>query len=99
MGSQFVDLNADGRLDYLSATFDGSPHVSWGGEAGFAEPVRLVDGAGERLLVSYYWDYDEDAHLTTGRSMPDGKPRNLRGVSAVAMDWDGDGDLDLIQGS
>jgi hypothetical protein len=99
MGSQFVDLNADGHLDYLSATFDGSPHVSWGGDAGFAEPVRLVDGAGERLLVSSYWDYDEEAHLTTGRAMPDGKPANLRGISAVAMDWDGDGDLDLLQGS
>jgi len=99
MGSQFVDLNADGHLDYLSATFDGSPHVSWGGADGFAEPARLVDGAGERLLVSYYWDYDERAHLTTGRAMPDGKPRKLRGISAVAMDWDGDGDLDLLQGS
>ncbi len=99
MGSQFVDLNADGHLDYLSATFDGSPHVSWGGADGFAEPARIEDAAGERLLVSYYWDYDEDAHLTTGRSMPDGKPRNLRGISAVAMDWDGDGDLDLLQGS
>ena len=99
MGSQFVDLNADGHLDYLSATFDGSPHVSWGGADGFAEPARIEDAAGERLLVSYYWDYDEDAHLTTGRSMPDGKPRNLRGISAVAMDWDGDGDLDLVQGS
>jgi hypothetical protein len=99
MGSQCVDLNADGHLDYLSATFDGSPHVSWGGADGFAEPARLVDGAGERLLVSYYWDYDERAHLTTGRAMPDGKPRKLRGISAVAMDWDGDGDLDLLQGS
>ncbi|MBL6757751.1 MAG: VCBS repeat-containing protein [Planctomycetes bacterium] len=99
MGSQFVDLNADGHLDYLSATFDGSPHASWGGADGFAEPARIEDAAGERLLVSYYWDYDEDAHLTTGRSMPDGKPRNLRGISAVAMDWDGDGDLDLLQGS
>ena len=96
MGSQFVDLNADGHLDYLSATFDGSPHVSWGGADGFAEPARLEDAAGERLLVSYYWDYDENAHLTTGRSMPDGKPRNLRGISDVAMDWDGDGDLDLV---
>lgn len=99
MGSQFVDLNADGQLDYLSATFDGSPHVSWGSEAGFAEPERLLDGAGESVLVSYYYDFDIHKHLTTGRSMPDGKPRNLRGISAVAMDWDGDGDFDLIQGS
>ena len=99
MGSQFVDLNADGHVDYLSATFDGSPHVSYGSESGFAEPTRLVDGKGEDVLVSYYYDFDVDEHRTTGRSMPDGKPANLRGISAVAMDWDGDGDLDLIQGS
>ena len=99
MGSQFVDLNADGHLDYLTATFDGSPHVSWGSEAGFAEPERLLDRAGESVLVSYYYDFDINEHLTTGRSMPDGQPAHLRGISATAMDWDGDGDLDLLQGT
>ena len=28
MGSQFVDFNADGRIDYVTATFDGSPDVA-----------------------------------------------------------------------
>ncbi len=47
MGSQFVDLNADEHLDYLSATFDGSPHVAYGSAEGFAEPVRLKDKDGQ----------------------------------------------------
>ena len=25
MGSQFVDFNADGHVDYLTATYDGEP--------------------------------------------------------------------------
>ncbi len=41
MGSQFVDFNADGHLDYLTATFDGSPHISYGGAKGFGTPERI----------------------------------------------------------
>ena len=46
MGSQFVDLDADGHLDYLTATFDGSPHVSYGSKEGFGTPERLKDANG-----------------------------------------------------
>ena len=99
MGSQFVDLNADGHLDYLTATFDGSPHVSWGSEAGFAEPVRLMDAKGERILIASIWDYDAKQHVDLGRAMPDGTPRSERCISALAFDWDGDGDHDLLLGS
>jgi hypothetical protein len=99
MGSQFVDLNGDGHSDYVTSIFDGSPHVSWGSEAGFGEPELLYDGSKERILVSYYWDYDEESHLTTGRSMPNGEAANIRGISALAFDWDADGDFDLLQGT
>ncbi len=99
MGSQFVDLNGDGHSDYLTSIFDGSPHVSWGSEEGFTEPELLYDAGKERILVAYYWDYDEGSHLTTGRSMPDGEAANIRGISALAFDWDADGDFDLLQGT
>jgi len=99
MGSQFVDFNGDGHLDYLTATFDGSPHISYGSEAGFSEPVRLKDAEESRIVISYYWDYDVDQHLKTGRSMPDGKERAERCISALAFDWDADGDFDLLLGS
>ncbi|MAG58103.1 MAG: hypothetical protein CMJ83_17595 [Planctomycetes bacterium] len=99
MGSQFVDLNADGHLDYLSATFDGSPHVSYGSAKGFAEPVRLKDAQGQRILITAFWNYDDRAHQTTGRSMMTDDVPKERCISALAFDWDADGDLDLLLGS
>jgi hypothetical protein len=99
MGSQFVDFNADGHLDYISATFDGSPHVSYGSDKGFTEPVRIKDASGERLLISSIWNYETKQHETLGRALPDGKARSERCISALAFDWDGDGDFDLLLGS
>ena len=99
MGSQFVDFNADGHLDYITATFDGSPHIAYGSAEGFAEPVRFKDVNGERLLISSIWNYDSKKHENLGRAMPDGKAVSERCISALAFDWDGDGDYDLLLGS
>lgn len=99
MGSQFVDINRDGHLDYVSATFDGSPHVAYGGPKGFAEPVRLKDRNGERIVISSYWDYDKKKHDNTGRSLGVSEAPRERCISALAFDWDGDGDHDLLLGS
>ncbi len=99
MGSQFVDLNADGHQDYISATFDGSPHVSYGSEEGFTTPERIKDADGNRLLVSSFWNYEDKAHQDTGRSMPDGEATGERCISALAFDWDDDGDYDLLLGT
>jgi hypothetical protein len=99
MGSQFVDLNADGHIDYLTATFDGSPHVSYGSAAGFGAPEHLKDAQGQRILISSIWDYEAQQHTDVGRAMPDGQARGERCISALAFDWDADGDLDLLLGS
>ena len=99
MGSQFVDFNADGHLDYISATFDGSPHVSYGSDKGFTEPVRIKDASGKRLLISSIWNYETKQHENLGRALPDGKARSERCISALAFDWDADGDFDLLLGS
>ncbi len=99
MGSQFVDFNADGHLDYITATFDGSPHVSYGSAEGFGTPERIKDAQGQRLLISSIWNYETKKHEDLGRAMPDGKARSERCISALAFDWDGDGDYDLLLGS
>jgi len=99
MGSQFVDLNGDGHTDYLSATFDGSPHVAWGGKEGFEEPVRLLDQHGERVIISHIWDYEQKQHVVLGRALDASPPPEERCISALAYDWDGDGVHDLLLGS
>ena len=99
MGSQFVDFNADGHLDYLTATFDGSPHISYGSAEGFGKPERLKDAQGRRILISSIWNYESNKHENLGRSMPDGKACDERCISALAFDWDADGDYDLLLGS
>ncbi len=99
MGSQFVDINRDGHLDYLTATFDGSPHVAFGNAKGFAEPVRLKDRNGKRVVISSYWDYEKKKHDKTGRALGVSEAPRERCISALAFDWDGDGDHDLLLGS
>lgn len=98
MGSQFVDLNADGHLDYVTATFDGSPHVAYGTAKGFSEPVRLKDRDGRRIMMSSIWNYESKAHEDYGEAMPGGEKTGERCISALAFDWDGDGDFDLLLG-
>jgi hypothetical protein len=99
MGSQFVDFNADGHLDYLTATFDGSPHLSYGGPGGFTEPIHLKDAQGRRIIISTFHNDETWTDENLGYAMPDGKPREERCISAWAFDWDADGDYDLLLGS
>jgi len=99
MGSQFVDLNADGHLDLLTATFDGSPHVAYGSAEGLGDPVHLKDAEGRRIIISSIWNNEKKTHENLGRALPDGQARDERCISALAFDWDGDGDFDLLLGS
>ncbi len=98
MGSQFVDFNADGHVDYISATFDGSPHVSYGSKEGFGTPERIKDARGQRIRISSIWNYESKKHENLEQTS-NGKERRERCISALAFDWDSDGDYDLLLGS
>jgi len=93
MSSHVVDFNSDGIKDIVVGTYDGSPHVSYGSSKGFQEPEHILDAQGKRILFKQFWDYDEG---------PSGAWKNTDGdhcISAVAFDWDNDGDFDLLLGS
>ncbi|MDA7978728.1 MAG: FG-GAP-like repeat-containing protein [Pirellulales bacterium] len=89
MTPQFVDFNADGFTDIVTGTFDGSPHISYGSEAGFGEPTHILDGEGNRMLLSQFWDYNDKSWQGSG---------GQHCISAAAFDWDDDGDYDLLLG-
>jgi len=61
----------------------------------FAVPEKLLDKAGNVLRVGQYWDYD--AKKWSG--VPESKFKEVLGIGATAVDWDDDGDLDLVLGS
>ena len=92
MSPQAVDFNADGHLDIVAGTFDGSPHVAFGSKKGFAQPVHILDKKGRRILFNQFWDYKQRKWIYLDR-----KDRR-QCTSAFAFDWDADGDYDLLLG-
>lgn len=99
MSPQFVDFNADGHLDIVAGTYDGSPHLALGARAGFGLPQQILDAAGARIVANRFHDWERRAWDTTDRCEPAGADLpEAHLTSAWAVDWDTDGDPDLLLG-
>ena len=105
MTPQFVDFNGDGHLDIVAGIFDGSPHVALGDGKHWQQPHTILDKNGERIVLNAYWDFGKKQWVKTDRCDPesnrpmlDGKPAEGHLTSAIAMDWDHDGDFDIVMG-
>jgi hypothetical protein len=97
MSPQFVDFDADGRLDIVAGTFDGSPHVALGSADGWRQPQQILDSRGERIVFNMFWNFDTKRWEETKRCDLEGATHGHL-TSAVAFDWDGGGALDLLLG-
>ena len=101
MSPQFVDFDGDGDDDIVCGIFDGSPHVSyWDNEReGYLQPVGILDKDGERIVLNAWWNFAESKWDRTDRCNPDGGvPEDGHLTSAIAFDYDRDGDYDLVLG-
>lgn len=99
MSPQFVDFNGDGHLDIVAGIFDGSPHVALGDGKHWQQPLTILDKNGERIVLNSYWDFSKKQWVKTDRCDPEGgAPGEGHLTSAIAMDWDRDGDFDLVLG-
>ena len=98
MSPQFVDFDADGRIDIVAGTFDGSPHLVRGGEKGWGQAEQIVDRDGSRIVLNQFWNFDTKKWDATKSHDATGVVAEGHLTSAVAMDLDGDGDLDLLLG-
>jgi hypothetical protein len=91
-----ADINGDGVNDLFTGCFEGGVYVLAGGKDGeFGAPEKLLDKAGNILRLGQYWDYD--AKKWTGVETSQFKDK--LGIGAAAVDWDDDGDVDLVLGS
>ncbi len=100
MSPQLVDMNADGMNDMVMATFEGTAFWVEGSKDGFIKPQHIVDCNNENIRISMYWDDEEEDYLFVDRSAENEdyfKQHHL--TSTAAVDWDEDGDLDLLLGA
>ena len=74
----------------------GVPFFIRGTADGWSEPVFLRDRNGDHLETGRFWNPDTRAHID-GKA-PEGGTAD-RAYAAVAVDWDNDGDYDLLRGT
>lgn len=90
-----ADLNGDGHKDLFTGCYGGVVYVMYGeGERRFGEPEILMSLTGDPLCLGEYYDKERKARV----SLPSAKYPEAQMLSVSPVDWDADGDLDLVAG-
>ena len=100
MTPQLVDLNGDGIQDMVMATYEGTAFWIQGTKEGWKNPTYLVDENDTHVRISTYVDMESREITAVDRSSDDYKSNGWHRLTSIALvDWDQDGDQDLILGA
>ncbi len=88
-----MDLNGDGNTDMLVAGYIGYGYIFYGKEDGsLKKPEFIRNNKGEKIMLGAYWDDEKNKWIDYRKGFS-----NLTMMKAI--DWDEDGDYDLILSS
>jgi len=90
-------MNADGFSDLVVSTYDGVVLVGPGSPDGFEKAERVLDCEGKPVALSKYYNWDKTEGKSSGWKYLM-KGSKAHGTSVCPVDWDADGDFDLLIG-
>ncbi len=89
-------MNGDGVIDLVTGCFEGGLYVVEGlGGGVFATAQPMLDREGAWIRLGQYWDREQEEWTGVKTSRFSGE----HGISGTPVDWDDDGDLDLLLGA
>ena len=86
-------MNGDGLQDILIGSFSGMPQWIENTKDGYGESTDVLDGNGVPVMISEFWDTGAEDWNESDQT---GTAGHCSSVAAV--DWDHDGDMDLLLG-
>lgn len=88
-----ADINGDGMVDLLVGGYSGCLQICWGRESGFSQPVPLTKDDQTSISLQFVVDKHGERNDLGTKSLGNGHC-----TSVASVDWDQDGDLDLLLG-
>ncbi len=98
MSPQLVDLDADGHNDLVMGVFAGTAMLVRGSSDGFNKPEPILDNQGRPVVISEYMDEKVGTFIDIDCSPENEEHPTGQCTSVAAVDWDNDGDMDLLLG-